>query len=67
MNPCRHIERRTITQEIYISEDGRETPVFEMGTNHLINAFGKACQEDNEQVKHSLKKEIIRRIAPTEL
>jgi len=58
----RKIITKTITQDTYVSADGRETPVHLMLPTHLVNAFGKAVQEENEPVIKSLKCEIIRRI-----
>lgn len=39
------IKKKTIEQFIYVSENGRETPVREMNPVHLVNALLKAQME----------------------
>ena len=36
------IERETITHEVYVSSDGRRTPLQQMADPHLVNAFGQS-------------------------
>jgi len=57
---------KTITQILYVSEDGRETPVTEMGATHIVNALLKAEREEEPAIVEVLKKEIVRRLTPTE-
>lgn len=56
------IKKVTVTQEIYISSDGRETPVTEMNPQHLVNAYGRAIFDDDNETTGVLEREILRRI-----
>lgn len=62
----RKIIKKTVTVEVYVSGDGRETPVTEMAGTHLVNAFAMAVRNDDEDIIGVLKKEIQRRINATE-
>jgi hypothetical protein len=47
---------------IYVSENGRETPLTDMHPKHLLNAYLKAEQEGQEAVSGILRDELLRRL-----
>lgn len=58
----RKIITKTVTQQIYVGESGKETPVEMMDPKHLVNAFGKAVSDENGAIAIALKAEIVRRL-----
>lgn len=57
------IIKRTIEAVIYVSSNGRETPLQQMEDPHLVNAFGQACASGDEALIKSLREEIQRRLS----
>lgn len=65
---------KTVTQDIYVSNDGKETVLTEMNHAHLVNAFGQACankkdglswsmpDSQKQEIVNKLRDEILRRI-----
>lgn len=58
---------KVIELEVYVSEEGKQTPLKEMGDMHLINAFGKAARElpDRTTVNDTvlaLRRELFNRL-----
>ena len=51
-----------MTVQVYVSEDGRETPVTAMDDRHLVNAFAKSVEEESNVTKDVLKEELMRRL-----
>lgn len=61
-----HIEQQTVTTSVYVSSDGRSTPLDKMQDAHLVNAFGQAAQADperDEKMIKTLRNELLRRLA----
>lgn len=60
----RKIISRHAIQEIYIGQNGKETPVTEMVNPHLVSAYRCAVLEEkfDPSVRETLEKEILRRM-----
>lgn len=58
----RKILRRSVTMEIYVGLDLKETPVIEMVGKHLVNAYAVSIKEENDEASGVLEREILRRM-----